>query len=171
IDIGAYAVAIAEHFARDQLVAADNGFAPAQIDNDIAIFDALDRAVDDLPDAVEIFVIHALALGIAHLLHDDLLGRLRGNAAEFHRWQRFGQEIADLGFGRLGLGLLEVDLAAGFLDFVDDFQQAPHARFARARVDLDLDFGLGAVAALGGLFHGVLHRLDHDHAVDRLFAG
>src|SRR6185312_10279457 len=71
IDIGADAIAIAEHLARDQLVAADDGFATTQIHDHIAILDALDRTVDDLADAAEIFVIHALALGIAHLLHDD----------------------------------------------------------------------------------------------------
>src|SRR5690606_12050948 len=76
IDVSAHAIAIAEHFARDQLVAAHDGFATAQIDDHIAIFDALDGAVDDFTDAAEIFFIHAVALGIAHLLHDDLLGRL-----------------------------------------------------------------------------------------------
>src|SRR5690606_2990977 len=101
IDIGAHAIAIAEHFARDQFVAADDGFAATEVDDDIAVFDALDGAVDDFADAVEIFVIHALALGIAHLLHDDLLGGLGGNAAEFHGRQRLGEEIAHLGLGRL----------------------------------------------------------------------
>src|SRR5690606_34010478 len=38
IDIGTHAVAVAEHFARDQLVAAHDGFATAQIDDHIAIF-------------------------------------------------------------------------------------------------------------------------------------
>ena len=171
IDIGAHAVAIAEHFARDQLVAADNGFATAQIDDHIAIFDALDGAVDDLADAVEIFVIHALALGIAHLLHDHLLGRLGGDAPEFDRRQRLGQEVADLGGRVLGQRLLQRDLAAGLLDFFDDFQQPPQPQLARARIDFGLDFGFGAVAGLGGLFDRVLHGFDHHHAVDRFFAG
>src|SRR5262249_31990709 len=51
-NIGADAVAVAEHLARQHLVAADDGFATAEIDNDTAIFDALDDAVDDVADAV-----------------------------------------------------------------------------------------------------------------------
>src|SRR6185312_14726023 len=96
VDIGADAIAIAVHFARDQFVAADNGFAPAEIDDDVAVFDALDRTVDDLADARLIFLEHAVALGVAHLLDDDLLSRLRRDAAEFDRRQRLGEEVAEL---------------------------------------------------------------------------
>ena len=72
----------------------------------------------------------------------------------------------------LRLGVLELDLAAGLLDALDDFEQAPHAQSRRcAGLISALDLGLGAVAGLGRLLDGVLHRLDHDHAVDRLFAG
>ena len=71
----------------------------AEIDDDVAVFDALDDAVDDLADAVLVLVVLALALGVAHLLHDDLLGVLRGDAAEIDRRQRLGDEIADLGVG------------------------------------------------------------------------
>ena len=39
------------------------------------------------------------------------------------------------------------------------------------RVDLGADVGLGAVARARRLLDGVLHRRDHDHAVDRLLAG
>ena len=87
VDVGADAIAVAEYFARDQLVAADDRLAAAEIDDDVAVFDALDDAVDDLADAVLVFLILPVALGLAHLLHDDLLGRLRGDAAEFHRRQ------------------------------------------------------------------------------------
>ena len=37
-----------------------------------------------------------VALGLAHLLHDHLLGRLRGDAAVFERRQRVGDGVADL---------------------------------------------------------------------------
>ena len=70
-------------------------FAAAEIDDDIAVFDALDHAVDDLADAILVFVVHALALGIAHLLDDHLLGVLRGDAAEIDRRQGLGDVIAD----------------------------------------------------------------------------
>src|SRR5581483_11833230 len=73
-NIGADAVAVAEHLARQHLVAADDGFATAEIDDDAAIFDALDDAVDDVADAVLELLILPVALGLAHLLHDHLLG-------------------------------------------------------------------------------------------------
>jgi hypothetical protein len=61
-DVGADAVAVAEHLARQHFVAADNGFAAAEIDNDAAIFDALDDAVDDVADAVLEFLILPVAI-------------------------------------------------------------------------------------------------------------
>ncbi|WP_210263132.1 hypothetical protein, partial [Bradyrhizobium brasilense] len=42
------AVAVAEHFARQHLVAAHDRFATAEVDDHAAIFDALDDAVDDV---------------------------------------------------------------------------------------------------------------------------
>ena len=96
VDIGADAVAGPEHLARDHLVAADDRLAAAEIDDDIAIFDALDDAVDDLADAVLVFLILAVALGLAHFLDDHLLGRLRGDAAEIEGRQRLGDPVADL---------------------------------------------------------------------------
>ena len=117
VDIGADAVAVAEGFARDQLVAAHDALAAAEIDDDVAVFDALDHAVDDLADAVLELVVLAVALGLAHLLHDDLLGRLRGDAAEFHRRQRLGDEVADLR-GRIALArVLDGDVVGRVLDW------------------------------------------------------
>src|SRR6266436_6564535 len=104
-NIGADAVAVAEHLARQHLVAAHDGFAAAQIDNDAAIFHALDDAVDDVADAVLEFLILAVALGFAHLLHDHLFGRLRGDAAIFQRRQGVSDGVADL---RTRIGALRV---------------------------------------------------------------
>ena len=52
VDIGAHPLALAEALARQQLVAAQHRLGAAEIDDDIAEFDALDEAVDDLADAV-----------------------------------------------------------------------------------------------------------------------
>src|SRR5467141_1605450 len=64
-NIGADAVAVAEHLARQHLVAAHDGFAAAQVDNDAAIFDALNDAVDDIADAVLELLILPVTLGFA----------------------------------------------------------------------------------------------------------
>jgi hypothetical protein len=63
----------------------------------------LHHAGDDLALAVLEFLILAVALGIAHLLEDDLLCRLCGDPAEFDGGQRIDDEVADLGDVRLAL--------------------------------------------------------------------
>src|SRR6185503_12409307 len=67
IDIGADAVAGPERLAWQRLVAPDDRLAAAEIDDHVAVFDALDRTMHDLADAILVFVVHALALGVAHL--------------------------------------------------------------------------------------------------------
>ena len=94
-DQRADAVADADHLARDLLVAADDALGAAEIDDDVAELDALDDAGDDLAGAVlELFIL-ALALGIADLLEDHLLGGLGGDPAELDRRQRVDDEVAD----------------------------------------------------------------------------
>src|SRR6476619_7517373 len=78
-DQAADAVADADHFARDLLVAANDALGAAEVDDDVAELDALDDAGDDFADAVLEFLMLALALGVADLLEDDLLGGLGGD--------------------------------------------------------------------------------------------
>ena len=98
-DQAADAVADADHFARDLLVAADDALGAAEVDDDVAELDALDDAGDDLAGAVLELLILALALGVADLLEDDLLGGLGGDPAELDRRQRVDDEVADRGVG------------------------------------------------------------------------
>ena len=60
----------------------------------MAELDPLDDAGDDLAGAVLEFSL-PLALGVADLLEDDLLGGLGGDAAELDRRQRVDDEVAD----------------------------------------------------------------------------
>src|ERR671925_23664 len=48
----------------------------------VAVAGLLDDAGHDLADAVDVLLVHHLALGLADSLQDDLLRRLRGDAAE-----------------------------------------------------------------------------------------
>lgn len=66
VDIGTNAVAVTERFARDQFIAAHDGFATTEIDDHIAVFDALDCAIDDFANAILVFVILTVTLGFAH---------------------------------------------------------------------------------------------------------
>ena len=65
----------------------DEGFGvAAEVDVDAAALDALDDAGHQLADAILVRVDDLRALGLAHPLHDDLLGGLRGDAAELDRF-------------------------------------------------------------------------------------
>ena len=112
----------------------------------------------------------ALALGVADLLEDDLLGGLRGDAAELDRGQRIDDEVADRGVGLELLRALQVDLLEIILDLLDHLDHAPQAKVAGFRVELGADVVLGAVAGAGGALDGVLHRLDDDALVDQFLA-
>jgi hypothetical protein len=54
----------------------------AQLHERVAVVGLLHDAGDQLADAVAVLLEHHVALGLADALQDDLLGRLRGDAAE-----------------------------------------------------------------------------------------
>src|ERR1700679_1632846 len=110
INISADAITGAEGFARDHLVAAHHAFGLAKINDHRTEFRTLDHAMHDFADAVLVFVILALALGIAHLLHDHLLGILGIDAVEIDRRQGLGDDVAYLGVGIAVASLLQRDL-------------------------------------------------------------
>src|SRR5690606_35729320 len=81
--VAADAVAGAHDVARDRLVLGDEGFrVAAQVDVDVAALNALDHAGHQFADAILPGVHHLLALGLAHALHDHLLGGLRRDASD-----------------------------------------------------------------------------------------
>ena len=123
---------VAERLARDQFVAAHDPLAAAEIDDDVAVFDALDHAVDDLADPVLVLLVLPVALGLAHLLHDDLLGRLGGDAAEVDRRQLLGDAVADLRGGVERLRVVERDLGRRIVDLVDHLQMPPQLASRRS---------------------------------------
>ena len=170
VDEGADAVAEAHVLARDHLVAADNPLGAAEIDDNIAVLHALDGAVADLADAILVLAELALALGLAHLLHDHLLGVLRRHAAEIQGRQRFRDQVAHLGLRLAARGVRERHLGRLVLDRLDHLHDPRELRLAGLGVDLAADIVLAAVAGLGRLLDRVFHRRDHDSAVDRLLA-
>ena len=93
VDIGAHAVAAAQGFARQAVVAPQHGLGTAKIDDLVAALVPLDEAVHDIADTVLVLVELARALRLANLLHDRLFRRLGGNASEFDGRQVFGDEV------------------------------------------------------------------------------
>ena len=171
VNVSADAVAVAEHLAWQHLVAPHDGLAAAEIDHHVAVFDALDDAVDDVADAVLVLGVLPVALGFSYFLHDHLLGRLRGDAAVFKRRQGVGNRVADLG-GRMMLArAFQRDLVGWILHRFHHQHVAGEPQIAGLRFDLGMHVGLSAVARARRLGDGVLHGGDDDAAIDRLFAG
>ena len=82
-DDGLDARALLVALAVDLLGARQQRLDLAEVDEHVvAVAGLLDDAGDDLADAVDVLVVHHLALGLAKPLVDDLLRRLRGDAAE-----------------------------------------------------------------------------------------
>jgi hypothetical protein len=125
------------------------------------VLDPLDLADHDLADAVLVLVVLPLALGLAHALHDHLLGALRGDAAEVDRRQRVEDHVADLGRRVARLRVLEADLLRVVLDRVGHLELAVELPVAAAPVELGDDLVLLAVLAARGRLVGLLEGLDH----------
>src|SRR5215217_2228130 len=175
VDVAADAVADVEVLTRDRLVAAHDAFAAAQVDDDVAVLDALDRAVDDLADAIlELFEL-TLALGFADLAGHDLASHLGLDAAELERRQLLVGHLADEGVAVGGESVGEADLSERLfvqLGVVGDHGHVALDRgFAGLRIDRDPDVVFLAVAAARGLLDRFLDGGDHDFLLDALFAG
>src|SRR5207237_7192906 len=78
LDAVAGAVALAGGLLADR----QHGFGAAQVDDDVAALEPQRDAGDDLALAILVVVEDVFTLGVAGALDDDLLGRLRGDAAE-----------------------------------------------------------------------------------------
>ena len=137
----------------------------------MAELNPLDDAGDDFTLPVLIFLKLPFALGVADLLHDDLLGGLGSNPAKFNRRQRVDDEIPKLGLGIALLGFPDGRLGEVILDLLDHFNHAPQPGVTRHRVDLGPDVILGPVTGAGSLLHSLLHRLDHNRAVNGFLPG
>ncbi len=170
VNESAHPVALVERFAGQHLVAPQQRLGAAQVDHDVAVLDALDEAVDDFALAVLVLVVLTLALGLAHPLHDHLLGGLRGDAAKVDRRQRLGQEVSGLGFGIALARLVDDDLGERVLDQLDDLEASHQANVAGLAIDFGANVVLLAVLALAGVLYGLFHGLENGVAVDAFLA-
>ena len=173
LDVHADTVVRAIAFAADFLVATQDRFASAHIDDNVAIFLALDQTVDDRAGAVLEFFVLAVTLGFADLLQDHLLGGLCGDTAHFNRWDFFAEFLTDFGVGHILFGLLYRELRLIVLKLVIGHNRT-HTGKGRATglaVDGNANVHLSAVARLRRPSERFFHRFNHEIGVDHLFAG
>ncbi len=104
----------------------------------IPLFETLHRARDDVVQFSRVFIVDRVALGFTDALNDDLLRRLRGNAAKVFGSHFFVEVVAGLvlraGFFRGNLELRIGDLFG---------HDAPVKDFVLAGLPVDGDDGVG----------------------------
>src|SRR5207248_5094883 len=76
LDDGAHPIARRVAFRARLLLAGQHGLDAADFEDDVAVLEPLDDAVDDFADALVVFVEDVLELGLAGFLEDPLLGGL-----------------------------------------------------------------------------------------------
>jgi hypothetical protein len=84
--------------------------------------------------------------------------------------QGVDQEIADFGIRLPATGRLKRHFGRVVLDIFYDRHDARQARLTCLCIDRAADIVLCAVARARGFLDRILHRIDHDRAVDRLLA-
>ena len=144
-------------------------FGAAEIDDDVRSFHAFHDAVQKFADACVKFIVDGVALGLAHLLQDDLLGRLRRDPAEHIGRLRVGDLSAHLDAGALFASFGERNFACGVGDFVDHRVDGKHVHGAGFGIELRADILFGAVVFPRRHDHRVFDRRDDDLGLDVLF--
>ena len=98
LDHGAHAVADRVVLRARLFLARNLRLDAADLGDDVAALESLDRGVHHLANALAELAVDLLALGFAHALRDHLLGGLRGDAPELLGFLRELDFHADFGF-------------------------------------------------------------------------
>src|SRR5512143_3682225 len=168
----AYAFADRKRLETRLLFASHAGFRFANVEDDIGAFDALHSRIDNLADVTDVFVVNRVALGLADLLKNDLLGELSRNATEDSlRNFRDQQFAAEFCVGIELASLIDRDLQVGIFNLLGSL----HDRFDRVGIDLAAVFVehgpqvfLRLIVLAGGDDNGILDRADHNARIDAL---
>ena len=166
----AHAIADPQILLGNHLVARQHRLDASGLDDRVSALDALDRAGDQMLLAREEVVEDLLALGVADLLQDHLLGGLRADAAELDRLERLLDVLVELDVGHLLARLLERELTIGRLQHLvgHDVPAAEGAVVAVVAVDLDPHLDVLLEALLGRRRQRLLERSEDDVLVDVL---
>ena len=150
LDVDANTVVGAIAFTANFFIAAQHSFTAANIDNDIAIFFALHQTIDNRASTVLEFFILTIPLGFADFLQNDLLGRLRGDAAHFNRRNLFNILLTHFWVLHILLGLLNGEFRLVIFQqlFFHNSAHAGESRSASFPVNRNSDIHFCAIARL-----------------------
>ena len=171
--VSADAVADPQVFLGNHLVARQQRLDLAGLNDGIAAFHALDRAVNDVFLALQEVGQNLLAFGVANFLQDHLLGGLGTDTAEVDGLQRLFQGIAglDLGIVLLCLGQRHFEEFIDVLVVGHDLPATEGLEVTGIVVDRDAHIGLVMDTLLGRGCERQLKGTENDVLADVLFAG
>ena len=169
-------VALGENFGLDALIGGKHGFGKLAVGGDadgnasVSRLDMRDDAGEDFMLFGGKLLIDYTALRLADALNNDLLCRLRGNAAELLRLNRYTDNIAGSCLAADLLRRGENDLMAGVLDLFNDGLFDEHIDLLLILVENDLYviLALGIILAESGE-HRLLYLVVHIGSGDTLF--
>src|SRR6185295_1114850 len=142
----------------------------ADLQDDVALLDAVDHPAEDLAFLAGELRVDPLALGVPHLLEDHLLGGLGGDAAQILE-RLVLQELelhVQLGLRRQRLGIGQADLELGIGDLLDHPLAVIDTELAGLPIDVDTDVLARAERLSRSRQQGRLQRLEEDLFIDPL---
>jgi hypothetical protein len=169
-DVGLDVVALVEPVARDLLARRQNGFRPLQLHVDVPAVHLLHGPAHHLAHAVVIVLVDPLALGLAHLLHQDLLGRRNGVPPQVLQRELGRQFLPQRRLLVQRLRLRQVDLEAQVFGVLDDGPRQLHDDPPARVVEGDVQLGVDAEALPPGRKEAGHERFDDGGLVDALLA-
>src|SRR5258708_1632635 len=142
----------------------------SHVDDQVRPFRALHNHRHQFAHARMILVVNRVALGLAHLLQDHLLRRLRRNPPK-HIRRLHGKNLRPNFRGRiLFLGLRQADLGFRVGNFLHHRQHRKHVYLARFRVEFPAQVLFRLVILARRHHHRVFNRRHHDFRLDVLLA-
>ena len=183
-DVGAHGVALSVALLADLLAQRQDGLGLAQADQDVAAVDLLHLARNQRAHLVLEVLENLLALGVAHLLQQHLLGCGDGGASEVLDGDLHLEVVAGGGLFVVFARLVEQHIT--FVDgghflggqigidigiVVDHGHAQEHADLARLGIDVGLDVLLQVEVLARRVDESLLQRVEHDARVEVLRLG
>src|SRR6266436_1738810 len=148
-------------------------FGFADVENDVWTFDALHGRVHDLTHARDVLVVNRVALRLAHLLENHLLGKLGRDAAEdafghFRNLQLPAHFDVRVQLASVFEGHLQ-DRILHLLGILDHGLDRECTDLAGVLVQFGPEVFLRLVVLAGSHHNGVFHRTDHNLRINPFF--
>ena len=168
--VGFDAIARAQVFTLDHLVARQCGFDLANFDDGVAPLHALDGAGNEMFTTLEEALQQRFALGVADLLQNDLLGGLGTDTTKVDGLELFFNDIThgDVGVILACFADSELGIFVFQVGVFNDFPATERFVFAGFAVNDDTDIGFEVHFLAGGLGQGKLQRRKDDFLADVL---